>query len=47
MQRSNRELWLALGAVAAVTLAYAWVDNAAGGTPAASGTFGHGIGILG
>jgi hypothetical protein len=47
MRRSNRELWFAFAAILAVTLAYLAVINALQSIPAASGLFGHAIGILG
>jgi hypothetical protein len=39
------ELYAALGAIAAATLLYAWVARQ--GLPAASGLFGHGLGVAG
>ena len=47
MPRNNRELWLALIAILAITLAYGLVTNALLNITAASSLFGHGIGILG
>ena len=47
MRRSNRELWLALATILAVTLGYVSVVNNAQTIPAASGALGHGLGILG
>jgi hypothetical protein len=47
MQRSNRELWLALGAMLVITLGYLLAVNAAQNVPAAGGIFGHSIGIAG
>jgi hypothetical protein len=47
MQRGNRELWLALAAMLLITLGYLLVVNNAQAVPAASGVFGHGIGIAG
>jgi len=47
MQRSNSELWLALLTIFLVTLAYGLVAALTQAIPAASGLFGHAIGILG
>ena len=47
MPRANRELWLALAANLVITLGYLLVINVLQGVPAASGLFGHAIGILG
>ena len=47
MPRSNRELWLALVAILAITLVYLLVIQLTHDLPAASGLFGHSIGILG
>jgi hypothetical protein len=47
MLRNNREIWLALIAMAVITLAYALVQIITGTIPAAGSLFGHGIGILG
>jgi hypothetical protein len=47
MRRSNRELWFAFAAILGVTLAYLAVINVLQSIPAASGLFGHAIGILG
>ncbi|HEU4561910.1 MAG TPA: hypothetical protein VFS20_29055 [Longimicrobium sp.] len=43
--RRPTELWLALGAIALVTVVY--LPVARSGAPAPSGVFGHGLGILG
>jgi hypothetical protein len=45
--RSNRELWLALLAIAVITLLYGFMVVMLGGIPAAREFFGHSIGILG
>ncbi len=47
MRRNNRELWSALVAILAITLAYVLVTNVQQGVPAASSLFGHAIGALG
>src|SRR3990172_11956083 len=47
MYRSNRELWLAFAAVVVITLVYLFVVITLSEVPAASGFFGHTIGILG
>ena len=47
MQRSNRELWLALIAVLIITALYLFMLFFLNGVPRASGFFGHSIGILG
>ncbi len=47
MRRSNRELWLALLAVLIITAGYLAVVNTTQNVPAASGLFGHSLGILG
>jgi hypothetical protein len=47
MRRSNRELWLALIAILVITLGYLLVINTLKTVPAASGLFGHAVGILG
>jgi hypothetical protein len=47
VRRSNKELWLALLAILLITAAYALVVGAAHAVPAASGLFGHLIGVLG
>jgi hypothetical protein len=47
MRHSNRELWLALLAILAITVGYVAVVNNAQTVPAASGALGHGLGILG
>ena len=46
-QQSNRELWAAFFAILLITLFYLFVMSQIGGIPAASGFFGHGIGIIG
>ncbi len=45
--RSNRELWMAFIAILFITLGYLFVAITMEGIPAASGFFGHSIGILG
>ncbi len=47
MQRGNRELWLAFGAILGITLAYGAVVAASRGVPAASDAFGHALGLVG
>src|SRR5512142_654608 len=47
MLRNNRELWAALIAILAITLAYALVTGAQQGIPAAGSLFGHAIGAAG
>jgi hypothetical protein len=47
MQRLNRELWSAFWVVIAITLVYFYVMIIYDQTPAASGLFGHGLGIAG
>jgi hypothetical protein len=47
MNRGNRELWLALLAVILITITYLGTVGWFGSVPAASGFFGHSIGILG
>ncbi len=47
MPHNNRELWSALAAILAITLAYALVTQAQQGIPAAGSAFGHAIGALG
>lgn len=47
MKPSARELWWALGAIIAITVVYLLAVRQLDGVPAASGLFGHGIGILG
>jgi uncharacterized membrane protein (DUF106 family) len=47
MPRTSRELWWALGGVVFATLAYLLVIARLKAIPAASGLFGHAIGILG
>ncbi len=47
MRQSNRELWMAFIAVVIITLVYLFVTITLAGVPAASGFFGHSIGVLG
>ena len=47
MQRSNRELWLALIAMLLITLLYLFVTSYYSTIPSASGFFGHALGIVG
>lgn len=47
MRQHNRELWAAFFVILLVTLFYIWGVGQAGAIPAASGLFGHGLGILG
>ncbi len=47
MQSSNRELWLAFVAIVCITLVYFFVTAQFNGLPAASGFFGHLIGVIG
>jgi len=47
MGHSNRELWAAFIAIIIVTLIYLFIMSQLGGIPAASGFFGHGLGIVG
>lgn len=47
MQPSARELWWALGAIIAITVVYLLAMRQLDGVPAASGLFGHGIGVIG
>lgn len=47
MQHSNRELWAAFFAILVITLIYLVAIGQTGGIPAASGLFGHGLGVLG
>jgi hypothetical protein len=47
MRQSNGELWAAFVAILLITLVYLFAMSQLGGIPAASGLFGHGIGILG
>ncbi len=47
MRHSNRELWLALLAILIITAGYLAVVNTTRNVPAASGLFGHSLGILG
>jgi hypothetical protein len=47
MRQSNRELWAAFIAILLITLVYLFAMSQLGSIPAASGFFGHGIGILG
>lgn len=46
-QRSNRELWLALSAMIVITLLYLFVSFYFSEIPAASGFFGHALGVMG
>lgn len=47
MQHSNKELWAAFFAIILISAVYLFVMSQLGGIPAASGVFGHGIGIFG
>jgi len=47
MQQSNRELWAALIAILLITLLYLLGIGQINAIPAASGLFGHGLGIVG
>jgi hypothetical protein len=47
MRHSNKELWAAFFAILFISVVYLFVMSQIGGIPAASGVFGHGIGILG
>ncbi len=47
MRQTNKELWMALIAIAFITLIYLLVIGLVGGIPAASDFYGHSIGILG
>jgi hypothetical protein len=47
MRHSNRELWAAFIAILLITMIYLLAMSQIGGIPAASGIFGHGIGIVG
>lgn len=47
MGRSNKELWLALLAIAVITAIYAFVVNWYRAIPAAGSLFGHLIGVVG
>lgn len=47
MRQHNRELWAAFFAILLITLVYLWGVGQADAIPAASGLFGHGLGILG
>lgn len=47
MKPSARELWWALGAITAITIVYLLAMREMQGMPAASGLFGHGIGVIG
>jgi len=47
MGHSNKELWAAFFAILLITLVYLFAMSQIGGVPAASGLFGHGIGIVG
>ena len=46
MRRKNIELWLAMAAMAVITVVYLGVVTFFG-VPAASGFFGHSLGIIG
>lgn len=46
-QQSNRELWASFFAILLITMVYLFAMSQMGEVPAASGLFGHGIGILG
>jgi len=47
MRQSNRELWAAFVAIIFITVVYLFIMSQNNGVPAASGVFGHGLGILG
>lgn len=47
MRHRSRELWVALGVIAAVSLIYVWAVARLDAVPPASDLFGHGLGILG
>jgi hypothetical protein len=47
MRHNNRELWAAFFAILLITLVYIWGVSQSNGIPAASGLFGHGLGIVG
>ena len=47
MGHNNRELWAAFIAILLITLVYLFVISQIGEVPAASGLFGHGLGVLG
>jgi hypothetical protein len=47
MIRSAKELWLAFAAIIVITIFYLIVAITMGGVPAASGFFGHSLGVLG
>jgi len=47
MQRTNKELWLSLLAIAIITAVYAFVVNWYKAIPAAGSLFGHLIGVVG
>jgi hypothetical protein len=47
MRHHNRELWVAFFTILLITLVYLWTVGQVGAIPAASGLFGHGLGILG
>jgi hypothetical protein len=47
MNRSNRELWLALITMILITAVYLAVVQSQGGIPEARGFFGHSLGIIG
>ncbi len=47
MKPGTRELWWAMGAILAITAVYLLVISQLRAIPAASGLFGHGIGVIG
>jgi hypothetical protein len=47
MKPSARELWWALAAIVVITVVYVSMVRQLQGIPAASGLFGHGIGVIG
>jgi hypothetical protein len=47
MRSSNRELWAAFVSIITITLVYLFVMSQIGEIPAASGVFGHGLGVVG
>ena len=47
MGSNSRELWAAFASVITITLVYLFVMSQIGEIPAASGIFGHGLGIVG
>jgi hypothetical protein len=47
LPNNNRELWAAFFAVILIAAVYLFTMSQMGGVPAASGLFGHGLGILG